>query len=206
MKILLIVLGVIVGLVILCLFLPITVKLSYKDKLKFKIKYSGITLFNNQKKKKISTKKKKVKETADNNQKSKDSFIKEIYKQNGFFGTVKYFSEILGVVLKKLLWIVRRSKFKRFNLELIVATDDSAKTAIEYGGVCCAVYPTMSLLETNAHFTQKSVNVSADFEKKQSEFSVDFSVSIKLVYFLIAVVSALKTYYKLHYKESEKNE
>ena len=45
----LIIIGAIVGLLLIAIFLPITIDLSYDSEFLIKIKYSGITVFDNKK-------------------------------------------------------------------------------------------------------------------------------------------------------------
>lgn len=209
MTALLIVLSIL-ALIFLLLVLPVTVDLNYKNELCYRIKYAAIVLFDSEKRidiKKVKRKKKtKVQSHSEEKSAKKESFFKKTYAEKGFFGTVKYFSELIGLILKKLWWIVKRLKFSRFVLDLTVATDDAANTALEYGGICCAVYPVLAFIETNAKFKSKSVNISADFDKKEPEFAISLSVTTRLIYFLIAAISALKEYLKLQHKESENNE
>lgn len=86
--------------------------------------------------------------------------------------------------------------FKKIKLELKVGGDNAAKTAIDYGITCSAVYPVLSLLETVADVKYKKINISADFENKKSTF--DFSLEIKtlLLFILIFAVKILNEYRK----------
>ena len=102
--------------------------------------------------------------------------------------------------------MIKRFKFRHFCLDLTVASQDSADTAIEYGGICCAVYPVLSLLESTADFKMKQINIDADFNKTQPEFQISFSVTTRLIYWITAAISAITEYYKLQRRECENNE
>ena len=197
-------------LLLLILVLPITVSLSYKQVLVYKIKYASIVLLDSEKRyiiDKIKRKKKKRKKqepkSVDELSAQKEGFFKQQYKQRGFFGAVKYFSELLGVILKRLMYIIKHFKIRNFDLKLTVATDDAANTALEYGGVCCAVYPVLAFLQTNTDFKSKRIDVSTDFEKSEPSFEISLSVTSRLICFLIAAVTALIEFLKLTRKESE---
>ena len=110
------------------------------------------------------------------------------------------------LLLKKLWWVVKKFKFRRFYLNLSVATNDAASTAINYGKICSAVYPIISFLETNADFKAKEINISADFDKSDSEFKISTSVTTRLFFWLVAAISALFEFLKIQRKESEKYE
>lgn len=201
----LIIVGIIIFILILLLILPLTVDLICDDNFVLRIKYSGIKVFDNQK----QPKQKKVKKSKKNNNKSnkkKDNFIVSTYKQKGFSGTISYFSDILKLVFKKTWWLLKRVKFRRFNLDVIIGSADAAATAINYGRVCAATYPVLALLETNADFKAKSVNISADFDKNQSEFRASILIRAKLIVWIVCIGMAISEYFKLQRKESEKYE
>lgn len=203
----------IILLLLIILLLPVTADLSYKGELSYRFKYAGITLFDSEKmvdiknvKRKKKNKKQDKEKSSEEQDKPKENFFKKIYNQKGFFGTVRYCANLLGIILKKLLWVVKHFKFRRFNLDVTLASEDAANTALEYGGVCCAVYPVLSLLESTADFKMKQVNISADFDKTEPEFQISLSVTTRLIYWLIAAISAIIEYFKLQRKERENNE
>ncbi len=214
MKIVLIVLGVVFALVSALLFLPLAVDLSYQKGFVLKVKFSGITIFDNQKKSKRRNKKKnkdKTKTKKETNVQStekapKDNFFKKTYKSKGLIGTIKYFATILKMLFKKLFWVMRHFKFRKFCLNLTVATPDAANTAIKYGGICSAIYPMISFLQSNTDFKTKAINISTDFEKTKSEFSIGFSVTTRLFFWVIAAIALIFEYLKLQRKEREKYE
>lgn len=206
----LIIFGVIVILLLLLLFLPLTVDLAFDNKLVLKVRYSGITVYDNTKKIKPEISEKHAEKSKrgkkDNTSVKKDNFIKSTYKQKGLLGTIKYFSAILQIVLKKLWRVVKRLKFRKFKLDLSVATSDAAETAIQYGKICASVYPVLALLQTSADFKPDEINISADFEKNKSEFAVSIIVVTRLFNWLVAAISVLTQFLKLQRKEREKYE
>ena len=200
MKIALIVLGAIIALLLVLLFLPLSIDLTFAKELRFKIKYFGIIIFDSEKNvklKKAKRAKSVVKEKSEGKEDKKENFLKKTYKQKGLLGTITYFSKILMLLLKKLWWVVKKFKFRRFYLNLSVATNDAASTAINYGKICSAVYPIISFLETNADFKAKEINISADFDKSDSEFKISTSVTTRLFFWLVAAISALFEFLKI---------
>lgn len=209
MKITLIILGAIISLLVLLCFLPLTVNLAFCDELILKIKYSGITVFDSEKRvnlKKGKKRKKQVEQKAEDTAPKKENFFKKTYKQKGLLGTVSYFSEILTLLLKKLWWVIKHFKFRKFRLNLSVATSDAADTAINYGKICSTVYPVISFLETNADFKAKEININADFDKTDSEFQIWASVTTRVFFWLVAAIAVLFEFLKLQRKEREKYE
>ena len=212
MKIAFIVLAAVLCLLILLLILPLTVDLSYENTFAYRIKYAGFCLLDSEKRVDITKKKRRKRKdkkgaaTKTETPPKKDNFFKKTYKEKGFFGTVKYFSALLAMLLKKLWFIVKRLNFSKFLIELTVATPDAADTAIKYGEVCAAVYPVLSLLQTTAKFKSKQVNINADFDKTAPEFKASVSVTTRLIFWLIAAISALTEFLKLQHKDCENNE
>ena len=204
----LIVVGAIVALILILLLLPLTLDFAYDGDFCVKVKYSGITIFDNKKSEEKAKRKAKKKKSNTKTSKApkKDGFLKRTYKQKGLFGTISYFSDILKIVLKKTSRIIKRLKFRRFKFDLTVATDDAASTAIRYGEVCAAVYPVAALLESMIDLKSKEINVCADFEKNKCEFKSSVLVKSAVIYWLISLISILVEIYKLQRKESEENE
>lgn len=192
------------------LFLPVTADLYYVKEFSYRIKYAGFVLLDSEKKvdiKKVKRKQKKSDDTSAQKSSCKeDNFFKKTYKQKGLLGSIRYFSEILMLLLKKLWFVVKRLKFTRFKLHITVATDNAASTAIEYGRICSAVYPILAFLQTNADFKSKEVNVSTNFGKTESIVTASISVTTRLIYFLIVAVSAIFEFLNLQRKEREKYE
>ena len=189
------------------LLLPICVDVSFDHDIVLKIKYLGIILFDNKKQKKPKkTKAKTKKQNADKSKQKKDNFILRTYKQKGLLGTISYFSELLSLIFKRLLRLLKHIKFRRFKLNITVATADAANTAIQYGKICAAVYPVVALLEANTDLKTKEINVSADFDKKKSEFKTSISIKTKVIYLLAITIGAFIQYVKIQRKESEKYE
>ena len=147
-----------------------------------------------------------VKEELDLKGDKKENFFKKLSNEKGFFEAVKYCARFLGIILKKFMWLIKRFKFKKFKLEIIVASDDAANTALEYGGVCSAVYPIVSLLESNINLSLKSINISADFNKIKPEIKTSASVTTRLIFWIVALMAVFNEYLKLKRKESENNE
>lgn len=206
MEIFFIVLGAIIVVLITLLILPVKLKVDYDKELTFTIKYLGFTLLDSEEEDK-ETKKvlKKVQSTALPTDKES---IKSTYKQKGITGTIKYYGDVLLLILKRLRWIIRFVKIRKFVFDLSIASDNAADTAIEYGEVCCVIYPIISFIQTNTNFKFKTdnINISPDFDSTDSKLKASVLVKAKLIICLIAIAGLLWDYTKKQRKESEKNE
>ena len=181
-------------------------KVDYDKELTFTIKYLGFTLLDSEEEDKESKKVlKKVQSTALPTDKES---IKSTYKQKGITGTIKYYGDVLLLILKRLRWIIRFVKIRKFVFDLSIASDNAADTEIEYGEVCCVIYPIISFIQTNTNFKFKTdnINISPDFDSTDSKLKASVLVKAKLIICLIAIAGLLWDYTKKQRKESEKNE
>ena len=165
----LVVIGAIVALVVILLFLPLTMDLAYEGDLFIKLKYLGITVFDDQKSEKKKQKKQKDGKKQDK-QPEDDNFLKRSYKQRGLLGTIKFCCSVLKIVIENIPAIVKHFKFRKLRVDLTVAGEDAADTAIKYGEVCAVVYPVVALLQSLIDLKPQQINVSVDFDKTESEF------------------------------------
>lgn len=204
----LIILGIVVLVLLAVCFLPITIDLVFNGKLMLKIKFLGILFYDNTKIKtsKKSKARKVKKESSNVEPQKKDGFIKKTYKEKGLLGTITYFSDILVVVIKRLWRVAKKFKFRRFNVDIIVASPDAANTAIKYGKVCAAVYPVISLLQSITDLKSSQINISPDFNSTKSQFKASLLVKTQGIYWIIAAIGLLKYYLRLQRKEREKYE
>ena len=195
---------IIVGLILLLavlLLIPVFVYAEFSGEFSAKIKYGFITVFDTQKKKPKRQDNKHEKQNKPKEKpksKSKPSLLFEKKKSElGLFGAIKYFLDILKDLLARILWLVKRIDFKHFKLDLTVASDDAAKTAVTYGEVCAAVYPVLSLLNANTNLSLKQVNISADFNKTAIDAEISVILKTRLIYFVIMGIKTLFAYKNL---------
>lgn len=200
----------IVFLLALILMANISVNLEFKEDFKIAVKVLGIKVFDSSKTKPEKKKNKhdKVKEEPTKEPQKKENKIKEFVNSKrenlGTIGTLKYFLEVFKQVLLEVLWFIKKLKFNHFILNLTIATDDAANTAIEYGKVCAAIYPILSLITSNASVKFKEINISADFNKMAIDFDFSANVKVRIIYIIAVALKVFKIYRKL-VKEEEKN-
>jgi len=198
-----IVLGIILLLFIL-LILPITVYFYADGNVKCKIYFSGIKLFDTEKVRKIKPEnevKKEKSEKKPESKKEKDSFVKKLFdeqkEKNGTAGAIKFFAKTIGAFLNKIIWIIRKLKFSKIKILLNIGSENAAKTAVEYGAVCTAVYPILSLVTANADVKYKAVDINADFNSTCITGNIEFRLTARLIYLVIGLVLGYSEYKKI---------
>lgn len=94
-------------------------------------------------------------------------------------GLIEVLREALVAVqslLRRAGRLVERGVFRRFTLHVTIGGDDPADTAYLYGGVCAAVYPLITLLDSRMKFRRRTVDIHCDFDAEtRAEFDCQLS-------------------------------
>ncbi|MBR4761006.1 MAG: DUF2953 domain-containing protein [Clostridia bacterium] len=191
----------------LLLLIPISAEVSFHDEFFAVIRYGGIKIFKSGKNKKTQGKPAGEDEASKKQEKSKpekQGFIATVFKEKGKIAGLKFCFSLFELALKKIVWVLKRIKFKKFYLDISVASDDAAHTAIAYGALCAVAYPAVNLIERYSSFDIKKINIYTDFDKLSPEIEGSIQLKTRLIFALIAAVSLFFAYLKLK-KESDKN-
>lgn len=85
-------------------------------------------------------------------------------------------------------------------IDWVTASDDAAKTALDYGRICGVLYPFFEWLTTYFTAHVKEINVEADFSKEKSDIFAYFVLKLRLSTALACTiwlaVRVLKAYLK----------
>lgn len=181
----------------LVIFAPVRFDFSFDGEAFYKLLVYGITVYKKQDKPDNITVSEKPPQKAKKPKEKKPDFFTQLKNECGFSGAIHFCTSLATMLIKKLCFFIKRLRFSRFCLDISVASEDAAKTAIEYGAVCSAVYPVLALLTTTAHFKAKSINISSDFDNRTPQCSLSFSVGTRVITALIVAVSAFSNYNKM---------
>ena len=123
---------------------------------------------------------------------SKNTKIKKNRISFNFYKKIKNYKQIfiiLLLVLKKFL-----VSLHRFNLNIVVSAQDTAKVGIRYGQICSAVSILLKIIFEN-RTKNKTIKIKPDFSCENSDgiaFNCEFSVNllniVKCLMFLIREV------------------
>lgn len=128
--------------------------------------------------KKSGTKSKKTKTSTKT--KEKEGYFKKIYTEEGLVeGTVKLLGTIKYIILK-ILELVTHCKVDDLILNIKVATDDPAQTAIYYGGVCAVAYPALGILNGIVDIKKQNVNITADYKSNKIEAKLVILIKLRV--------------------------
>lgn len=204
-----IILAIILSLILSVLFSPVVAQIGFESDFSLNITFLGFKVFDTEKTKKEKkqtepqkTSKKNKKSNAKLNAKTTFAHLRKKY---GFTGAVSKIMVFVRKVLSHIKGLLRYINIHKVKLDIVVASDDAAKTAIEYGIVCQAVYPTLSALTSMVNIKYKEINVKSDFETENCKFQFSAMVKLKIIYLLIAMVKIFLEY-KNFVTETDENE
>ncbi len=178
----------------LILFLTVTVKISFNEDFVVTVKFAGIKVFKFNTSEPETKKEIKTAKNTKGKENKEPNIFEQLKKKYGFTKTVQIFFSFAEKLLTHIKKLLRHIKINKVILNLSVATDDAASTAIEYGVVCSSVYPVLALLSSLAEIKYKQINVSADFNSKKPQFDFKLNVTSRVIFLLIAVLKAFMEY------------
>lgn len=190
----LIILGSLLGIILLLLLLPVTIKLEYYDSMLIEMRYAGFRLFRLDASEQEEEVKQIVEETSDltDEKKAGSSFdIAGLLKEQGITGFLKMILELGKIAVNTSKGIIRRIGIKSFHINLIIATGDAADTANLYGQACAVVFPVYSLIFSYVKCKDKSVNIKPDFDGEENRISFETYASLRPIHVLIGGIRAV---------------
>lgn len=225
-----IIFGCIVLFLIILFRQSVTVTVDYENKLDVKVKFLFFTIYPTKPKKKKPKKEKKQKKkksyavteekVSDSAEKSEDKAPdasdsadkpeadtgkaadeKQKKKKKKF--TLDDVQMVMDYV--ESAWPPVKKLFKKIRwydvyVDWVVASDDAAKTALMYGGICSFLYPFFKWLTTYFTAHVKEVSVEPDFSKEKQDIFIYFVLKLRLSTALACIIwlawRVLKTYLK----------
>lgn len=180
MDIILYILAGLFFLILVLFFLPVKATIKYTDKVYFRFTIAGIGYDSI----KTSKKSKEVKE----NEKTKKMSITP---------NIKNFFAFINTIRDIIKFLPFRIKIKKLYLNLTVAGDDAALTAIEYGTACSVVHGFIAFLQNFVDMKKPDIFIKPGYNENKSQVKFEsiistFSGNIILAY--------LKTKLHLNYK------
>ena len=181
----LIVIGSILALLLLLLLCPMSIRISYRERLEARLSYLFFSIpLAPPKPKKEKQKQPLPKEEKKPEPEKKKSVIQDIIAQRGlggFLGLMRLLSSIAAGALRKIFWHL---SIRRVSLELVVAAEDAAQTAIRYGQASALVYPALGFLCANGSCKKREIAIHPGFNEEESRVDFYLYARIKLLYLL----------------------
>ena len=83
-------------------------------------------------------------------------------------------------------------------MSLSVVGSDAANTAITYGAICSLIYPAIAVVDTNLNFKAKKIDIYADFDSKDTKFSIAADIKAEVIVIVILALGCLWEFYKVY--------
>ena len=199
---------VIFALIFLLLILPINLEICYQNgKFDFKIKIWFLRV--DSLGKMFLNRKNKNPKGSDTSEKSSKSGKKEKNhkKLKDIRNIAKYVKAFLSSSGRIIKMVFKSMVFKKFNLKIVVGSEEASKTATTYGGVCAAVYPAVSAFMMFNEPKSYSISVTPDFVSEKINIFLDLQIRTQIISLLIIAIKAFKIINsKLKNRRNENNE
>ena len=105
--------------------------------------------------------------------------------------------------------LFKKIRIRDVYIDYVVGSDDAAKTALKYGGLCAAIYSLFGTLQTYMDTKVKEINIEADFSAEKDDIfaylTVKLRVSTAIGCALWLGVRMLKTYLKYNKNTAPKH-
>lgn len=174
--------------VALVMFIPITLRASYKEKFWCAV-YIGFVKLQLVPAKPKKEKKKKVKKQTPKTEQSKKPTEKKpsLIKKYGIEWLLNLIKRVAELAVSALQDFFSHILVKKFSLSISVAGDDAADTAIKYGKYCAVVYPAVGTIVRVVKCKGYGVDINPNFsEKAETEINFDFVARV-FVFRLVAL-------------------
>lgn len=173
--------------VALVMFIPITLRASYKEKFWCAV-YIGFVKLQLVPAKPKKEKKKVKKQTPKTEQPKKATEKKpSLIKKYGIEWLLNLIKRVAELAVSALQDFFSHILIKKFSLSISVAGDDAADTAIKYGKYCAVVYPAVGTIVRVVKCKGYGVDINPNFsEKAETEINFDFVARV-FVFRLIAL-------------------
>lgn len=163
--------------VVLVMFIPITLRASYKENFWCAV-YIGFVKLQlvPAKPKKEKKKKKAKKQTSKTEQpKKKEEKKPSLIKKYGIEWLLNLIKRVAELAVSALQDFFSHILIKKFSLSISTAGDDAADTAIKYGKYCAIVYPAVGTIVRVVKCKGYGVDINPNFsEKAETEINFDF--------------------------------
>lgn len=130
---------------------------------------------------------KKPKKEEKPKKKKKSSIFRDYYENQGVVGVTELIQNAAASLKKLSVYFLKSIKIKKLHLKVKITGEDSAKTAINYGRFCAAVYPAIGTINSAVKVKNQQITVAPDYFSNNNETYLDATVLISPLILLTAV-------------------
>lgn len=192
-----IILGILLFFAVL-MICPVTIHVLYENEFSAKVTYLFLT-YTLTPEKQEETEQSEEEEEEKQKEKSDDtkSRIQQMIEQKGLSGFISFMKELANIAVGAAKKLFKHLVISDLNVNITVATDDAAQTALDYSYVCAALYPAVSVIIGSCKCKKYHVKVNPDFDQNESEIYFYTKAYIKLFFIVSSALRALFSFLKV---------
>lgn len=177
------------------LFLPVTLKASYQTELFAELRYLFFRYQIAPKKEEEPKKKKKrAPEKEKEDQGEEKNSIWDTIKEKGLSGFLDILEELVRAVGGALKAIFHHATLSELTLQIAVCGEDAADCAVNYGYVCTAVYPAVGIITSSIRRYKKlNIDIRPDYDGKETRIQCRLRLSAPALFVLCSAGKAVYT-------------
>lgn len=109
--------------------------------------------------------------------------LKQSAEEKGLLKTVTSTCRLLFSLIKEIIELLKNVTVKKFHIDILATGEDAAKTALNYGRCCAAVYPICGLINSKLCVKEdaQKINITSGFEGGEGHFYCDIVLSFRVV-------------------------
>ena len=175
-------------LIALVLFLNVSFVFELKEEFSFKIRVLFVTLKGD-----TIVKLAEGRTKEDSSKEETNTPKSKIKKPRGISDTIESISAIIDLIKAIFGEFIRYARLKVCYVDVKIATDDAAHTALIYGAASSAIYLALEFLDTLVTLKKnyKKVSVYPDFTTDKTEAKLKIILKIKPIHVIFAAVHLL---------------
>ncbi|WP_283607429.1 DUF2953 domain-containing protein [Faecalispora anaeroviscerum] len=140
---------------------------------------------------------KKKKEEKKTGKPDKKQSIRDIIKEKGFAGFLKFLSELASIAAGAAKRLLLHFVLKEMKIHVTIGAEDAATTAVLYGTIGGVIYPAASTLVTAFRCRHYDVRITPNFNGEELSAQMFLDGSVRLVFLITVGLYALLRYVKM---------
>ncbi len=201
----------IAALLALLLFLPLRIELHVREDgvFSYRVRYLFLTLTDSETpKKQPAAPRKKAEKKATGSSAgpllsllglqdlTSAAAVKKAIAEKGLVEFLRAVAAAVKRFLGRTARFLRKGVFRKFDLRIVIADEDAADAALQYGETCAVVYPLLTLLSERMRLRQRKVLLRCDYDAAQSSFRFDGQLSFRLWHIASYLIFLFANYLK----------
>ena len=90
--------------------------------------------------------------------------VKSSVKKVGIAGTLQAIFSSVKKLCGRIFRLVRKGRFKKFRLTILVGDEDGGEAAFQYGQICAVAFPLSAYLKNIMRFSEQQVDIRCDYD------------------------------------------